>query len=207
MALREEARPRRPTPFPLLPPPRPAPPLAPARFSAPRSSRPAHSPTGSASRTQSRLPARWAPPRGGEAKGRRLPGGLQSLREELRPAARPAAARALASSPEGRGGGRGEKPASGKGEPRGRRSAAGHHGKGGGGRDWRRWVDALAGPPAAAARPPAEESGRRQCVIGCPVVQRPAMMLPRTGGPGASLLRTALGSECGQSRCREPSLL
>ena len=207
MALREEARPRRPTPFPLLPPPRPAPPPAPARFPAPRSSRPAHSPTGSASRTRSWLPARRAPPREGEPKGRRLPGGPRSLREELLPAARLAAARALTSSPGGCEGGRGEELASGKGEPRGRRSAAGHHGTGGGGRDWRRWVDALAGPPAAAARPPAEESGRRRCVIGCPLVQRPAVMLPRAGGPGATLLRTALGDECGQSRRRQPSLL
>ena len=91
--------------------------------------------------------------------------------------ARPAAAGALRARR-----GRGEKRAAGSGEPRGRRSAAGHHGKGGGGRDWRRRVDALAGPPAAAARPLAEESGRRRRVIGHSSVQHPSLMLPRAGG-------------------------
>lgn len=114
--------------------------------------------------------------------------------------ARPAAAPAL---PARRG--RGGKRAAGRGEPRGRRSAAGHHGKAGGGRARWRWLDALAGPPAAAARPLAEESGRRRRVIGRVLVQLPAVVPPRAGGQVRPRQR-AVGWAAGQCGLREASL-
>ena len=148
MALREDARPRRPTPFPLLPPPRPAPPRAAHRPALKRRSRsPPSSPPGPvsgrlthrvASRTRPQPPARHqAPPRGGKTKGRHPPRRYGGCCASV---ARPTASgtRQIQQGP-------GEKRAAGRGGRRGRRSAAGHHGKGGGGRDWRRGANALAG--------------------------------------------------------------
>lgn len=51
-----------------------------------------------------------------------------------------------------------------------------------------------------AARPPAESGRRRDLRLAALAGAAPLMMLPRAGRPGASLLRTALGSECGRSK-------
>lgn len=167
MALREDARPRRPTPFPLLPPrraapPRPAPPAArpgptapqpsPALVAAPPCSRPAHSPSRLLDAAAATSPS-LGPAAGKKGEGTAPARNLRALRKELRLGGTPRRFGALQIRR-----GRGEKRVARRGGRQGRRSAAGHHGKGGGGRDWRRRADALAGPPAAAAQPLAEES-------------------------------------------------
>ena len=137
-----------PLPAPPAAPPRPAPPRAAHRPALKRRSRsPPSSPPGPvsgrlthrvASRTRPQPPARHqAPPRGGKTKGRHPPRRYGGCCASV---ARPTASgtRQIQQGP-------GEKRAAGRGGRRGRRSAAGHHGKGGGGRDWRRGANALAG--------------------------------------------------------------
>lgn len=194
MALREDARPRRPTPFPLRPPPRPAPPAAPpaaqpgpnapqsspALVAAPPCLRLTHSPTRLTDAAAATGPP-LGPAAGRRGEGTALARILQALREELR----------LGSTPHRFGAlqirrGRGEKRTARRGWAT--RSEVSR----GASREGRRGSQ-LAARGESARRATcgcgAASGGgiwARRRVIGRFVVQGASVMLPRAGGPGAT---------------------
>lgn len=191
MALREDARPRRPTPFPLLPPrcaapPRPAPPgpnapqPSPALVTAPPCSRPAHSPSRLLDAAAATSPS-LGPAAGRKGEGTAPARNLTALRKELRLGGTPRRFGALQIRR-----GRGEKRAARRGwATRSEVSrGASREGRRGsrlvarGGRA--RWATCGCGAASGGG------IWARRRVIGRFVVQRPSVMLPRAGGPGAA---------------------